>query len=78
MPKFFFDTHDGDLRSEDDVGIELAGPDEARLRAAAGLADVAKDALPDGVSRTIAIEVRGENSVRLIRASIDFRVEEIH
>jgi hypothetical protein len=40
MPRFYLHVCDGSGFSEDDEGVELAGPDEARRKAIDGLRDI--------------------------------------
>jgi hypothetical protein len=54
MPKYFFDSREGDQFVDDDIGIDLDGPEDALAQAAAGLVDLAKDRLSghlQGISR---------------------------
>ena len=73
MPRFFFDTRDGDRFIRDDEGIELDGIEAARDQATRGLRDLAKDAIPKATRRELAVEVR-DGSRQLIRASLSFEV----
>src|SRR4051794_4888047 len=58
MPRYFFDTRDGEKFICDDEGLEYDTIQEARDEATAGLADMAKDAIPGRVRRELAVEVR--------------------
>jgi hypothetical protein len=75
MPIFFFDSRDGDDWVRDEFGIEVAGLDEARNQATAGLGDMAKDSFPNSHSRDMAIDVRDEGGRVLLRASLRLDVE---
>jgi hypothetical protein len=75
MPRYFFDATDGDQISRDDVGILLDGPDEARAEAVKALPDMARDVLPDGQYRKLAVSVRTPDSGILFRASLTFKCE---
>lgn len=75
MPRFYFDSRDGDLFIRDDEGLDLDTVEQARDEATAGLADLAKDAIPGGVRRELAIEVRDGTDRRIIRASLWFEVQ---
>jgi hypothetical protein len=46
MPRYFFDTHDGDTFLPDDEGQEFDGIEAVRLQAQGGLADLARDVVP--------------------------------
>jgi hypothetical protein len=54
--------------------MEFAGVDEARDEATRALRDLAKDAIPKGTRRELAIEVR-ESDRQVIRASLWFDVQ---
>lgn len=58
MPRFYFDTHDGDRTVIDDEGLELAGNAAARETALATLPQMADDKLPDGDQRHFNVKVR--------------------
>ena len=75
MPRFFFDSRDGDELILDDEGLELAGIEAARDEATAALRDIAKDAIPHSERRELAIEVRDEAGCQIIRASLWFEVQ---
>jgi hypothetical protein len=75
MPRFFFDSRDGDELILDDEGLELAGIEAARDEATAALRDIAKDAIPHSERRELAIEVRDEAGRQIIRASLWFEVQ---
>jgi hypothetical protein len=75
MPRYFFDTRDGDRFVRDDDGLELDGIEQARDEATRGLTDLAGDALPKAVRRELAIEVRDEADRQRLRASLWFEVQ---
>jgi hypothetical protein len=60
MPRFFFDTDDGDQFIPDKKGQELESIEAAKALAQAALADMVIDVLPDGDRRTCAVSVRDE------------------
>lgn len=70
MPRYFFDTNDGDMLDEDDVGLEFADPEAARRGAIAALPDMARDRLPDGDRRDYSVRVRDEAGTVLYSASL--------
>ncbi|MFL5191102.1 MAG: DUF6894 family protein, partial [Microvirga sp.] len=45
MPRFYFDTYDGDKLIPDDVGLELESVEIAKTEAQKCLPEMAKDAL---------------------------------
>jgi hypothetical protein len=73
MPRYFFDTHDGNHFVRDELGLELDGIPEARDEATRGMADLAKFALPGAVRRELAVQVRDEDR-DVLRASLWFEV----
>ena len=60
MPRYFFDTYNGDLFVPDEAGIELENLEAAKAMASRGLVDMAEDDLPDGDQRAFVIRVRDE------------------
>ncbi len=75
MPRYFFDSRDGDQYVRDEDGLELAGMQGARDEATAALRDIAKDAIPHSERRELAIEVRDEADRPIIRATLCFEVQ---
>src|SRR3954454_23240651 len=69
VPRYFFDTRDGERFIADDIGLDFETFQEVRDAATAGLADLAKDVNPGRVRRELAVEVRDNTDHRLIRAS---------
>ena len=70
MPRYYFDSRDGDTFIPDEVGLECEGIEQARDQAALCLAEMAKDALPGSTRREFAIEVR--DGVPVLRAYLVF------
>ncbi len=76
MPRYFFDTHDGDTFLPDDEGQNLDGIEEVRLQTQSGLADMARDLVPgDGPERTMVVAVRDEAGKIILRAALVLMVE---
>jgi hypothetical protein len=75
MPRFFFDTYDGDTFIADTEGLELPDLAAAKREAQAGLPHMAKDALPDGDRKEFIVTVRNENGHPILRAVLSLRVE---
>ena len=48
MPRFFFDTYDGDFFAPDQEGQDLEGLEAAKLIAQEALSDIVQDKLADG------------------------------
>ena len=60
MPRYFFDTWDGDNFMEDEDGHELPDLEAVKLIVARTLAELGRDVIPGSVKRTLKIEVRDE------------------
>ena len=75
MPRYFFDESDGDKHDRDEVGLLLDGPDAARSEAVRALPDMARDVLPDGHHRTLAVSVRTPDDGVVFRASLTLKCE---
>jgi hypothetical protein len=58
MPRYFFDSRDGEAFIEDDVGTELPDLAAAKIIAAQSLAELARDVLPGSEKRVLIVEVR--------------------
>jgi hypothetical protein len=76
MALYFFDVRDDDRLFPDDQGTRLAGGlNAARTEAFAALTDYARELNPTSDRRRVAIEVRDENSRRLLKAVLIIEVE---
>ena len=60
MPRYFFETHDGDAIHVDAEGLELADKAAARLEALRVFSDMARDKIPDRDHRTFSSVVPDE------------------
>lgn len=58
MTRYYFDTFDGRRKLQDDEGVTCINRSAARREAAAALADMAQDALPDGQHHEFMIQIR--------------------
>ncbi|WP_114944835.1 DUF6894 family protein [Microvirga calopogonii] len=76
MPRFFFDTFDGEFSSQDDVGLDLPSMDAVRHEAQMALPHMAQDALPDGNYRTFVVNVRDEDGKSVLRAALSLVMSE--
>lgn len=61
MPRFFFDTHNGDRFIRDTTGHDLPDRETARVQALEVFPDMTRDEIPDGDWRTFYVNVRDEN-----------------
>ena len=75
MPRYYFDTSNGDHHVRDDVGVELPGLEAAANEAVMALPDLARDALPDGDRRDFVASVRDETGRVAFRATLSLAVE---
>lgn len=67
MPRFYFDTDDGERQFRDRNGIDLADPNDVPGEALSLLRDLAHVHLPAG-RRDMAVEVRGPAGMPVYRA----------
>jgi hypothetical protein len=75
LPRYFFDTYDGNHLISDAEGIELQSVEMARIEAQKALPDLARDALPDGDQKTFIVSVRDEAGQVVLRAALTLIVE---
>lgn len=73
MPKFFFDTFDGDRDSVDSDGLDCASRRVVQDRAIDALPDMAREILPDGPNRTFRVEVRDDSGNVVFRATLELQ-----
>jgi hypothetical protein len=76
MPRYFFDTDDGESHARDQDGLELSDPWEARDMALAVLPDIARDVIPRGDRRrNIVSIVRDESGEVMYSARLSLSAE---
>ena len=75
MPRFFFDTYDGDFFASDEEGQDLEGIEAAKLMAQEALPDMAEDKLPDGDQRVFVVSVRDEAGQVVVRVALTLVTE---
>ena len=73
MPKFYFDTFDGDRTSVDSDGLECSSRQVVQHRAIDALPDMAREILPDGLSHTFRVEVRDDGGNIVFRATLELQ-----
>ena len=76
MPRYFFDTYDGERLTPDEEGLEMQDLATAKAEAQRALPDIAREALPDSNHRTFVISVRDEADHVVLRAALSLVVEE--
>jgi hypothetical protein len=70
VSRFYFDVRENGKFSRDDEGLECRDLKAAERMAAESAASLAKDELPKGCIREIAVEVRDERNRRLLRVTV--------
>ncbi|MBB3019521.1 hypothetical protein FHR70_002586 [Microvirga lupini] len=75
MPRYFFDTYDGERFFPDEEGQELEDTEAAKREAERALSDMARDGLPDGDQRSFIVSVRAEAGQVVLRAALSLVVE---
>ena len=75
MARYFFDTFDGEKLVRDEIGIELADLARVRVEAIEALPDIAREELPDGNQRLMAVQARDEENRVVFKASLNFKAE---
>ena len=69
---YLFDTFDGEVWDHDTTGAESLDLEAAREMAQSALADMVRDALPNGPHMDIAVRIRnGEEIVGLVKLVVD-------
>lgn len=72
MPRYFFDTRDDGEIITDDVGLDLAGIEQARTFAAKSLAELAADALPGATRRCLGVDVSDERRRAVLTTELTY------
>jgi hypothetical protein len=75
MPRFFFDTHDGEDFTPDPQGVELEGLEAAKEEAKKTLLDILKDEMPDGDRRDFTVDVKNAAGQIVWRVTLSLVVE---
>ena len=65
-------ANDGDEQQKDDTGLDMADRQAARLAAKDALPDIARDVLPDGDRREMAVRVRDETGRAILTEGLLF------
>ena len=73
MPRYFFDIHDGEDLTVDQIGLQCASEKDVRNEAIKALPDIAKDELPDGPERCFWVKVRDETGNYIFTASLELK-----
>ena len=76
MPRYFFDTHDGDAFIEDKEGIDLGGMAPARRVALRVLAGMAHGMVLEGIEATTAVRVRDSTGSTVLTVGFGLLIKE--
>jgi hypothetical protein len=76
MPRYYFDTHDGNRLHEDHEGLELRDDEAARVEARKAIGEIAADDIPgEGSRKSMSIQVRKADGTELLQLSIVFTLQ---
>ncbi len=75
MPRYFFDTDDGERQIQDKDGINLPTFDDIRATARDLLFELGHAELLNGKDRVFATAVRDEHGITVYRGSMTLRVD---
>ena len=75
MPRYYFDTYNGQEWAIDQTGLEIEDLEQAQKEAHAAFADIANDELPDGSELTMAVRVRDQSDQVVIETALDLKTE---
>jgi hypothetical protein len=75
MPRFYLDSHDGDIFIEDEEGLEFSDLEAVKVEAARALADLAREVIPGSERRKLWIEVRDEARRPVLKTVMIFEVQ---
>lgn len=73
MPRYFFDTQDGEL-VRDDIGLNCDNFQDMLAQATSGLADFAHDAVPGAKYQEMAVRVRDEQDRPVLQAILRLEI----
>jgi hypothetical protein len=76
MPRYFFDTYDGERLLTDDIGVEFENFTAAKAAAQQTLPDMAREVLGDGTHRSFVVSVRDVAGTVVLRVALTMVVEE--
>ncbi len=78
MPRYFFDTNDGDLAIRDEIGIDLTSHGDVERTTRDLLFDLGHAELLKGVDRTFTAIVRNERGAVEYRGAMTLRIDLCH
>ncbi|WP_342154349.1 DUF6894 family protein [Methylorubrum sp. SB2] len=71
MPRYYFDTDDGDFRHYDETGQDMPDAEAARRAAHGVLPEMARDKLLDGDRHTFSARIRDASGTVLYSAELN-------
>ena len=77
MPRYYFDTREGQRFTPDDVGLEFDSLNAAEHEAACAAAEIGRDRLPKSDSREITVEVKNEHHQRVLTVTVSMQVDRV-
>jgi hypothetical protein len=77
MPRYYFDTWDGDRVVSDNEGVECADDKAACGAAAKAILDLARDFVDETSSCELSIEVRDQAKKPVCRVTLQFEIEQL-
>ena len=75
MPRYFFDTCDGERQVRDETGIDLAGPQDIPREAAILLQGLGLAEMLKGRSRVFTVRVRRDDGAFVYRGTAKLDIE---
>lgn len=73
MPRFYFDTFDGDHSTTDSDGVDCATMKDVQDSAVDALPDMAREILPDGPNRVFRVDVRDGVGQVIFKATLELK-----
>jgi hypothetical protein len=73
LPRFYFDTFDGDHSASDSEGIDCATMKNVQDCAVDALPDMAREMLPDGANRMFRVSVRDDGGQVVFKATLELK-----
>ena len=74
MPRFYFDSYDGEIHLRDDTGLEMKDVKHAEVEAARGLAEMALELGSMSRLGGLAIAVRDEDDREVLKMRMLFEI----
>ena len=75
MPRYFFDTCDGERQIRDELGINLASRTDIPQEAATLLMGLGQNEILSGIQKTFTVKVRNDDGALLYRGTAKLDVQ---